>query len=179
MISFIVPTIGRDSLKTTLQSIECYPGDEILVIGQADPTIDDRPRYVSCLNGGDYGGKERNVGIGFARQPYLAFIDDDDVYTPGTRQVMEDAITQTPGCPVLFRMRYPNGITLWQDKQIRCGNVSTQMILVPNDLTRLGSWGLHYAGDFDFLSSLKWSSEEIVWRPEITVTLGFNPGPHA
>jgi hypothetical protein len=33
MISFIVPTIGRPSLAKTLASIECWPGDEVLLVG--------------------------------------------------------------------------------------------------------------------------------------------------
>jgi hypothetical protein len=32
MITFIVPTIGRESLIKTLNSIECREGDEILIV---------------------------------------------------------------------------------------------------------------------------------------------------
>jgi hypothetical protein len=176
MISFIVPTIGRSSLVDTLKSIETWPGDEILVVGKVFPTGDLRPRYFPCANGNDWGGKERNIALTNAGTRYLAFLDDDDVYMPGARHYMQHAIHETPGKPVLFRMQYPNGITLWQNQELRCGNVGTPMILIPNMPTRLGTWTSHRVGDFQFLESMRWPVTDIVWRPEIIARLGHNEG---
>lgn len=173
-ISFIVPTIGRQSLAATLRSIVTHPGDEILVVGNRFRTYDKRVRYVDCPPGKDWGAAERNYATPMARGQYLAHIDDDDVYAPGTRDMMEDAIRTTPGRPVLFRMRYPNGITLWQDEVLRCGNVGTPMMLIPNRPTMLGTWGSFVGGDCHFLETMKWKPEEIVWRPEVIALLGHN-----
>jgi hypothetical protein len=109
-----------------------------------------------------------------ARGQYLAHIDDDDVYVPGTRELMEDAIRKTPARPVLFRMQYPNGLTLWQNQELRCGNVGTPMMLIPNMPTKLGTFGSFVGGDFAFLESCKWAREEFVWRPEVVAVLGHN-----
>jgi hypothetical protein len=172
MISYIVPTSGRHSLVATLQSIECWPGDEILVIGQFHPTGDERPRYFPCGNGNDWGAKERNIGIEHAQGQYLAFMDDDDTYAPGARDAMERVIVETPDRPAIFRMRYPNGMTLWQDPNLRCGNVSTQMIMVPNVPTMLAMWPPRYEGDFLFLDGMKWPKDQIVWNREIIALIG-------
>jgi hypothetical protein len=174
MISFIVPTVGRPSLARTLASIEARPGDEILVVGDGFRTNDNRVRYVDCAPGKDWGAAERNFVTPLARGQYLAHIDDDDAYAPGTRALMQDAIMRTPGRPVLFRMRYPCGITLWAEPSLRCGNVGTPMMLIPNRPTMLGTWGSFVGGDCHFLETMKWRPEDIVWRPEVIAFLGHN-----
>lgn len=174
MISFIVPSIGRKSLDATLRSIETWPGDEILLVGDGVLTSDPRVRYIKCARGNDWGHSERNHATKFAACRYLAHIDDDDVYAPGTRALMADAIAKTPGRPVLFRMRFPNGITLWEEPELRCGNVGTPMILIPNMPTRLGQFRSFVGGDCAYLEEMKWPREEIVWRPEVIAHLGHN-----
>jgi hypothetical protein len=174
MISFLVPTIGRKSLSATLRSIETMPGDEILVIGETCPTADPRVRHIACPPGRDWGALERNYATPFAKCRYLAHIDDDDTYALGTRALMADAIAKTPAKPVLFRMQFPNGITLWQEPVLRCGNVGTPMMLIPNRPTMLGTWGSFVGGDCNFLETMKWTPDEIVWRPEIIALLGHN-----
>jgi hypothetical protein len=158
----------------TLRSIETWPGDEIIVVGRTEWTGDLRPRYIDHAPGGDWGHTERNYAMPLATGRYIAHIDDDDVYAPGTRLLMEDVIASAPGRPVLFRMRFPNGLTLWQDQTLRCGNVGTPMILTPNDHAKLGHWASYVGGDFAFLESSGWKPEEYVWRPEVIALLGHN-----
>ena len=178
MITFLVPTIGRASLAKTLSSIECWAGDEILVVGNVQPQqhlLDGAMfNFVPCPAGGDWGHSERNFAMPLARGKYIAHIDDDDTYAPGTRRLMAEAIEATPERPVLFRMRYPNGITLWSERRIFCGNVGTPMMLMPNVPEKFGSWGSFVGGDCAFLESSGWSAEEYVWRPEVIALLGHN-----
>ncbi len=173
-VSVIVPTIGRQSLRETLASIETEPGDEILVIGHAHPDArqDPRARYLSCDRGHDWGCLERTMGIHHAQGTHLAFLDDDDVYLPGTRILMAAAITKAPDRPVLFRMVYPNGFTLWETQELRVTNVSTSMLLLPNDPSRLGTWSTRREGDFDFLASSAWRADDIYWAPSVICQAG-------
>lgn len=173
-ITFIVPSIGRPTLQRTLASIECRPDDEILLVGQHQYADLPCLRYVYCTPGHDWGATERNVATPYARGDYIAHIDDDDWYATGTRALMEDAIHATPGRPVLFRMQFPNGLTLWRERAIRCGNVGTPMILMPNRPERFGSWGSFVGGDCAFLESCTWRPEEYVWRRETIALLGHN-----
>jgi len=174
MISFIVATIGRPSLLKTLASIECRPGDEILMVSNGFRVADSRVRFVDCPPGGDWGHTERNYAMPFARGQYMAHIDDDDVYAPGHRALMQSAINQSPGKPTVFRMRFPNGITIWDTPEIRCGNLGTPCFLIPNMPTKLGTWGSFVGGDCAFLESSKWKPEEYAWRKEVIALLGHN-----
>ncbi len=181
MISFIIASVGRASLAKTLASIETWPGDEILVVGNMGDVVDPRVTFVPHAPGGDWGHTERNVVTPLAQGRYLVHIDDDDVYAPVARALMAEAISTTPGRPIIFRMRFPNGITLWHEPVIRCGNVGTPMMLIPNRPTMLGQWGLWDAkgkpavgGDCAFLEGCKWEAGEFVWRSEVIALLGHN-----
>lgn len=174
MISFIVPTIGRASLAVTLRSIETLPGDEILVVGDRFRVRDPRVRYVDCAPGKDWGHTERNKATPHARGAYVAHIDDDDTYMPGHRALMAETITQNPGRPALFRMKFPNGLTLWREPKIECGNVGTPMMLIPNVPEKLGIWLPFVGGDCAFLEACGWAAAEYVWRPEVIALLGHN-----
>lgn len=174
MISFIVPTLGRASLIATLKSIETYPGDEIIVIGNVHDGVSGNVRYISAPAGGDWGHSERNRATPLARGQYIAHIDDDDWYAHDTRAIMEDAIRSKPGRPHIFRMRFPNGITLWAEPVIRCGNLGTPCFLIPNRPTMMGTWGPFVGGDCHFLETSKWKPEEYVWREEVIAHLGHN-----
>lgn len=163
-ISFVIPTINRPSLKKTLDSIHEHKDDEVIVIPDNPPS-------------GMWGNPQRNEGIKKATCDYLAFIDDDDWYTEGAREVMESAIKENPDVPILFKMKYPNGNTIWKEKKVIPGNVSTQMILVPNKKDMLYHWkdGRNMA-DFIFIDNWKWPKDKIIWREEIIAHLGHNDG---
>jgi len=167
-ITFIIATTGRPSLAQAIQSVELWPGDELIVIGNVEARTDGQIRYVPCEPGRDWGSTERNRATPLARGAYLAHLDDDDAYVPGTRALMADAIAETPGRPVLFRMRYENGNTLWHVPYLERGNVGTPMMLIPNVPDRLGQWGERQdCGDYCFLTTMRWAADEIVWRPEV------------
>lgn len=160
-VSFIIPTLGtRDTLQRTLDSIEKWDGDEIIVVNLGLP-----PK--------GYGGRERNVGIAKAKCDYIAFIDDDDYYLPGHREIMHKAaLENTKRHPIIFRMRYPSGRILWEEPKLRCGNVGTPMIFVPNVKSMFPVWNDSYHGDFDWLNSLGWEARKFIWNPSVIVQLG-------
>jgi hypothetical protein len=162
-ISFVIPTIGRDSLKNTLASIEKWPGDEILVIKHTPPS-------------GNWGNAERQEGTDKAKCDFIAFIDDDDIYVKGHRKLMDEAINIEPtDKPILFRLKYPNGRILWDRKRVKNGNVSTQMILVPNVKEMLYGWDQHHTwADYQFINRWRWPASDIKWREEVLVLMGHN-----
>lgn len=173
MISFIIATIGRPSLADTLASIECWHGDEVIVIGNVATHTEGHVRYIACPPGGDWGSTERNIATPLARGRYLAHIDDDDVYAPGHRAVMADAIARHPTVPTIFRMRLPDGSTLWDLPIIKWGNVGTPMFLTPNEPAKLGRWGEHQdCGDLRFLQTMQWRNHDVAWREDVIALVG-------
>jgi GT2 family glycosyltransferase len=124
-------------------------------------------------NWGVTGGHAGRVqGIARATGTHLAFMDDDDVYTPGAVEVMREAAC---GVPVIFRMDHPRHGIIWREREIWFGNVSTQMYVVPNDPARLGTWTPHMpglkepGGDFTFIRETAENyGGEVVWREEVT-----------
>jgi hypothetical protein len=162
-ISFIVPTVGRSSLTCALGSIERCPSDEVIVV-QHDPP------------GGHWGNEERQAGVDRATCDYLAFLDDDDTYVPGHRDLMERAICEgAPGVPILFRVQYPSGRMIWKSKWVKNGNVSAQMILVPNRKNMLHDWkSKQRFADFHFINQWRWHAKDIKWRTEVIAKMGHN-----
>lgn len=177
-VSFIVPTLNRACLLTALRSIELWKDDELIVVGNVPERTEGRVRYVPHKPGGDWGHTERNTVLQSAmpRGDYIAHLDDDDTYALGTRRCMEVAMESAGGRPILFRMQFPNGITLWNEPRIFCGNVGTPMFLHPNEPDKFGTWGSFIGGDCHFLETSKWALDDYVWRPEIIAYLGHNAG---
>ncbi len=174
-ITVVVPTVGRHTLGATLESAR--EADQIiLVLDEAGipgllPDIPDWPHIVTAnVIGGDHGYTARTKGITLATGTHLAFMDDDDVYLPGAIRLMRDAACDRP---VIFRMNHYNHGVLWRDQTVRFGNVSTQMILVPNDHWRLGRWIAHApgmrepGGDYTFLQGCCERMGAPVWREEV------------
>jgi len=173
-LSIIVPTCGRSSLRHTLASIAeqpLQPDDEVLVCGgpaeAMSAVADYGARYLPLPSGHNWGCAERTHAIAQARGTHLAFLDDDDTWLPSARANIARAVADTPDQPILFRMQYASGRVLWDKPRLIVGNVSTQMIVVPNDPLRLGTWSVRREGDYDFLASMRWRPEAIVWREEV------------
>lgn len=181
-LGIIVPTIGRPSLVRTLTSITTQPleaDDVIMVVGQgpaiAATAAEWGAVFLTCPPGRHGGAEERMVALRQATTTHLAFLDDDDAWVPGARARIHVAIAATPDRPLIFRMQYSNGRTLWRDPVVRCGNVGTPMIVVPNVRTKLGVWPSRRKNDFYFLSSLHWPAREIVWHTDVIAHIGPTP----
>ena len=174
-LSVVIPTLGRESLADTLES--CADADEIIVVLDtargATEFPCELPLNATWAKGkfGVTGGHAGRVfGISRATGTHLAFMDDDDVYTPGAIDLMRATACERP---VIFRMdHYAHGI-LWSDAALRFGNVSTQMYVVPNVPEKLGTWTPHIpgipepGGDYTFIKETCEMMGNPVWRQEI------------
>lgn len=159
-LSVVIASSGRETLGRAIESArsQMQVGDEILVSVNAD-----------C----PWGHKARNYLMKAARGDYLLFMDDDDAYVPGAFDVVRAAVEQddhaTGERMHIFRMQYGNGTRLWVDPQVRLGNVSTQMVVVPWIAPRLAGcrWNEEkYEGDYYFISACA-ERLEVAWHEEV------------
>lgn len=185
-LTIIVPTIGRSSLKHTLESISMQigPNDQILVMAdgiypksrQLVEAKGPQYSYVELRDGPhhDWGARARNMALPLAKKAYIAFMDDDDRYLPGAFEFMRSAIKVFPGHPFLFRMMHEKSI-IWKAHELAVGNVSSQMIVVPNDQGKLSRFTERYEGDYDFIKGTadlySPGYDPFIWREEITAIL--------
>jgi glycosyltransferase involved in cell wall biosynthesis len=153
-LTVIVASLGRPSLQATLDSIkpQLQDSDEILISVNHD-----------C----PWGHAARNQLMRAARGDLLLFCDDDDLLMPDALCLARVAGGQAPDRLHIFRMEHPQAGLIWREERIAEGNVSTQMIVVPNRPVLLGRWGDRYAGDFDFVASTVEKMPHPVWHEEI------------
>jgi glycosyltransferase involved in cell wall biosynthesis len=188
-VSFIIPTLGRPSLRETLESLrpQLAEGDEVLVVG-------DGPQPAAAALVGELGGlrfhyfsgdltncwghEQRNLGMKLAVGDYLAFLDDDDVSDTGALEAIREAAQRHRDRPLLFRMHHQDRV-IWEEKAIKTRNVSTQMFVVPNVPSKLAVWKRNpegptgSGGDFHFIKETVelWGPEELVFADPIIATL--------
>lgn len=179
-LSIIVPTIDRPSLAVTLESIKrqgLLLGDEVLLIGDGHCPVAEKflekyelpGRYLELSNRhNDWGAACRQKGIYYANGDYLLFMDDDDIYEDGALNVVRAKLSTGPAVPHVFRMKHLNDRIIWEDKELRIGNLSTQSIVVPNDKNKLGKWIRAYECDYYFMAeTVNRYNGQVVWCEEI------------
>lgn len=130
--TFIVPTLGRDTLERTLRSLSAQtePSWQALVIADcvenfAPPRIDDRIYFVNLKTrhgGGNQSGLVRNHGLTNAAGQWLCFVDDDDSLDPHYLEWLKEEGPEKD--IVVFRMRCgPGGFILPPNNELHSGSV--------------------------------------------------------
>jgi glycosyltransferase involved in cell wall biosynthesis len=154
-LSVIIASSGRLTLQRTLESVQRQMDrdDEILV---------------SVNSNAPWGHAARNQLMRAARGDAIMFLDDDDVYVSGALNIVRRSVELNPYIMHMFRMRYPDGRELWRTTDVSCGNVSTQMVVCPNNQPMLGRFGEGvYEGDYHFIKSSMDRFGQMVWHQEI------------
>lgn len=147
-LTVIVASGGRPTLARTLQSIipqlDLY--DEILCL-------------VDQLAPGGYSSRSRMMRA--AKGEHLAFVDDDDEWTPDAAQHIRAAIRENPDAVHIFRAQHPDGRTIWTERALRPGNVTAGTIVVPNR-PPLGVW---HGSDFSFIAATA-NHRPVLWHEQ-------------
>lgn len=181
MLTVVTPTVARVSLRGTLASIapQLEPGDEHIVIGDgpqpaaAAMCAEFGARYLHGPVSRSYGTVQRDHGIANATGEYIAFCDDDDVFTPDALATVRAAIAEHPGVPLLFRMDTLHSGVLWADRVVREGNVGTPMIVTPRyaDIPKWHDDGDPYTGDHRFIRRVT-DAHSVEWREDVICIVG-------
>lgn len=178
-LSVLIATTGRIGLERAIQSVvsQRHADDELLLVGWGARVqgLAERygARFISHRPANDWGHTERNYASPMATGDYICHLDDDDCHAPGARALIEQHATAHPGRPLIFRMQFPwHGVNgrigqLWSTRQVAYGNVGTPMIVLPNIAAKFGQWAPVFGGDFHFMSTMRWRSDEIVWSEDV------------
>ena len=139
-ISVVVPTTGRTSLSTAVSSalFQTLPPAEVIVAVDGPPSADilgvaALDHRIRLLNTSQHrgGNSARNLGIVSARCQYIAFLDDDDTWSPTKLEVQlqdlerhEREPQNEPGqflCTTAVKTRSPThpGSEIWPKRVIR------------------------------------------------------------
>ncbi len=163
MITFIIPSLGRPSLKNSLQSLLNQTKSNWKAIVLLDnvkdftkPILDKRITYVAVEtrmgardeNRHGMAGLLRNLGLDMATDSKLiGFLDDDDILEP------EYIACIKPNYDInLFRMRWYNDIILPKDNEIRHGNMGISFCFKNNPQARFKKNSS--SEDFEFFKNL-------------------------
>lgn len=152
-LTIAVPSIGRESLRDTLESIArqaLIPGDQVLVVFDsfgADPALWDQTHALVTSfgftfvpwNGGThfFGNPQLNRAMQLATGDYFCALGDDDVYVDGAIERLR--VKLQPNKAVLFQFYTPpfmvegdpRRFVLWANKQLRVANISGCCVAAP------------------------------------------------
>lgn len=185
-ISVIIPTLGRPHLARTLRSVvEQYPY-QIVVVGDPAGNMDHAQRVCDYFgvpleivpaDEHKQGYAQRTHGMSLAQGTHLAFLDDDDAWTPGAHTAMKERAADVP---VVFRMAHPELGVLWRTPKVMFSNVGTPMFLIPNRPKDLGSWRPYLSrldnrvtggGDFLFLLETADRMGGLMWDDRVVCSV--------
>jgi glycosyltransferase involved in cell wall biosynthesis len=184
LTTFIIPTIGRDSLSRTIDSLVAQQDPDfkcIIVYDVQDKYyIPPDDRFVSILMdmqlgvhegdapGQSYAGAVRNKGIDLVTTPWISFVDDDDTITPDyvsrLREVQENDV-------VIFRMQHPSlGIL----PPFICNEIINGQVGISFSVRKsvLDKYNLRFVNggieDYDLLMALQFYKAKIYFSPHVT-----------
>lgn len=116
LVSYVIPTVGRNSILHTLKSIELQDTGKFLpTYCIPDSSSNRRPNDESNA------GLTRNRALDLIDRGWVGFVDDDDILVPGCLrqfyQYMSDYDVLIP------KAKFPSGHALWSTTDIIGGNV--------------------------------------------------------
>lgn len=177
-ISFLITSIGRPSLKATLQSLvgQVIPGlDRIYVIfdGKCEG-LDIFEEYktfggdlhliIHPENLGMYGHGIRNFYQTRLEGDYIHHMDDDDTYLPGTIAQVREAMLANPRKIILVKFYGPGGNLVGDKHLIHSGEVGTPSGFFPNRPDKFAPWPMWYGGDGKFYEdTVRNLNDQFVW----------------
>jgi glycosyltransferase involved in cell wall biosynthesis len=179
-LTFIIPTIGRETLSLTLQSLKNQTitnWKAIVIFDGIEPTIYETDPRITIIKtpiklgqGYNSAGLVRNYGIKFANTEWVAFVDDDDSITPSYIESFLSELWLDPDV-IIFRMTLDDRICPSVDSTnffIKDVGIS---FAVKKELVSKFRFIPSIEEDFEFLDKLRLKKYKIVLSPYITYTV--------
>lgn len=131
-IAVVIPTLNRPSLERAVES--AAGADEIVVVGDhVWPRVGTKrlKSKSEAMYPAPRAADLRNLGMRHVMSAWIAFVDDDDVFTPGAIAMIRQVVSGQQRALYLFRMTFGGSDVRWREPVIEQGNVGTPMIVCP------------------------------------------------
>lgn len=190
--TIVMPTVGRPSLRAAIASCvdQLEEGDELIVVGDGEQDVsaetvgDFQPAsifYVETQRAGSvYGNWQRTwaMELALGRSSHVAFLDDDDVYTPDALDIMRYCIGDDRESAHVFKATWGQGHhwhgTLWADPVVRESNFGTPQVVLPNRPYPKSWWDSNDRGivsDYGFLSAAIGECDGVRWHDALVAVV--------
>ncbi len=191
-LTIVIPTIGRPTLKDTLDSIArqaLVPGDRVVVAldTHAEPPRPDVAELVARygkqfqllkVDSGYHfmGNPQLNAAIRLCRTDYLCALGDDDVYVDGAMARLRPKLRD--GKAVLFQFYAPpflvhdnpRRFVLWAARQLRVANLSGCCIAAPRKALVAVNPEQRIEVDFDWIEAIvAKTTQKPIWMNEVLI----------
>lgn len=129
MISVVIRTIGRPSLKDSIESA-LREFDDVVVVADCVnlqyKVKDDRVTYLRTGRKFDqYGSVALNMGACAVSNEYFCLLDDDDEFVEGAGEFMREFIKSNPETDIAIPgLQFNNGMVLCASSGLKYGNVA-------------------------------------------------------
>lgn len=177
-LTFIVPTIGRDTLPRALESLYAMHVPDrwiaYVVFDGLEPThVSSDPRVYTVPLQERHGaagcaGHVRNLAMDHVHTPWMAFLDDDDCVRPRYILQWMEELRRTPSVDVVvFRMQMPDGRILPPKDSVRLeeGKVGISFAMRTATRARFPTQGL--VEDYQLLRELNEHGWRMVLSPAV------------
>ena len=184
-LSVVIPTIGRDTLAVTLESLRAQPesaGVEVLVVADTHGAVNAQLEYrrkdvvaeghawleydagFHCV-----GQPQRTFGAKAASAPWVWFAQDDNIAAADSLANIELAIDAQPHPrPLFFRFVSYWRDTIWHDQKLALGNIDADCLVFPRHIAQKVEWGLRYEGDYDAaVRAFNYSGGDVAWVDQV------------
>lgn len=192
MINFVIPSVGRSTLKSTLESLinqtnsnwECWVGFDGLEKDEVDDSLlinDSRIHYLFSTK--KVGGKTKHGNAGLVRNwiisnidndyEWIGFVDDDDTLFSDYIVKLEEEIDYTDFDCCIFRMRYdphnikvipPPGMCEVRQNFVGISFCVKKKFIIENDIKFINS----DSEDYNFLENIHLKDGVIYLSEHIT-----------
>jgi hypothetical protein len=179
-IHLLLPTIGRYSIFTMLESIsnQITQNDYITIVYDgllnADNVLDLKQYicnwncniniYIEKNNLGYWGHAIRNLYKDLDGTFVFHIDDDDKLEENALTTIRSNCINKKYSYIFCFKI---NDKKYWEYPEIKKGNIGTPCGVVPIEINKLCSWGLKYGGDYDYYLGIK-NNSKITFIQKIT-----------
>lgn len=178
MITFIIPSLNRPTLRRTIDSLISQTSKNwkaiVIYDGVKGDSFDDtRVRTIEINKTGLIGpnngqsGLVRNVGIKETDTEWIGFLDDDDSVEKDYVKLLEQKYSKNDF--VVWRMKYENGNVLppFFMNELAFARVGISFCYKKSIFKELFFTQNRDGEDFDFLMELKKQSNNFIITPEV------------